>query len=476
MKFKLPKNSKAVEIAKLVLTILLFVSMAALFVRYAQIKLGSLGIPEINSVAAFPTDKMWVFTENSYRASANESDSPYIFPTSITFRADSVTRSVTRQKSVIISVYNDLVQYVSEVLSQRYTAEKIEYAEYTELLESGDYVILSYDADISAYILRLYCDRAADGFYIGAAFDLKKLLLTADENERLIAYAVNSENEAVSFVPLDNAGATAYPINSAVISAYTNSKILIPSVMAFESDYFSERENVASDIAFIPNMQFYEAGIANPLDFINQLTTEDSLIKNDRILSILKSFKINTGLVRHYIDGNVIHFVESSASLAMSGDGYIDYNSEDGGIPLSKILDRGSGEFTIADKLTAATTLVGGFGNDIIGGGGEVMLTRVSYDAQSDIMKFEFTYCFDSIPFCNLEKLTLEIGKTAVVRAHIPTYSFYRNSVRKISLISPEVSLSATEIVEGEFVNDCKIGYVVSSGGSTATVGWIAVT
>lgn len=475
MKFKLPKNSKTVESAKLVLTIVLFVSMLALFVRYAQIKLGSLGIPEINSVAAFPTDKMWVFTENSYRASTNESDSPYIFPTSITFRHDSVTRSVTRQKSVIISVYNDLVQYVSEVLSQRYTAEKIEYAEYTELLENGDYVILSYETDISAYILRLYCDRAADGFYVGAAFDLKKLILTADENERLIAYAVNSDNDVVCFVPSDKAGATAYPINSAVISAYTNSKILIPSVMAFESDYFSERENVASDIAFIPNMQFYEAGIANPLDFINQLTAEDSLIKNDRILSILKSFKINTGLVRHYIDGNVIHFVESSASLAVSGDGYIDYNGEDGGIPLSKILDRDSGEFTVADKLTAATTLVGGFGNDIIGGG-EIMLTCVSYDAESDIMKFEFTYCFDSIPFCNLEKLTLEIGKTSVVRAHIPTYSFYRNSVRKISLLPPEVSLSATDIAEGEFVNDCKIGYVVSSGGSTATVGWIAVT
>ena len=476
MKFKILMGSKAIENLKLALTIALFASMLALFVFFAEIKLGSLGIPDISASNGVPSDKMWIFSGGSYRTSANESDSPYIFPCSITFRSSSATSSVSRQKSIIINVYKDLVQYVSEVLSQRYVCEKAEYDEYAQLLKSGNYTIINYDSDISAYILRLYCERGADGFYSGGAFSIKKLLLTGNENERLIAYAVNSKNEVVRFSPLNDAYATAYPINSAVISAYNNSKILVPSVLAFETDFFASRQNVAADIAFGSDMQFYEAGISNPLEFINQLTAEDSLIKNDRILSILKSFKINTGLVRHYTDANVIYFVESSASLAMSGDGYITYNGENGGIPLSKILERDGTDFSVADKLTAAITLIGGFSNNIVGGGGEIKLSSVSYDATSDTTKFEFTYSYDSIPVYGLDKITLEIGKSSVVRAHIPTYSFYRNSVRRVSLISPEVAFSATDIPDDKYVNDYKIGYVVSAGGSTATVGWIAVT
>ena len=221
-------------------------------------------------------------------------------------------------------------------------------------------------------------------------------------------------------------------------------------------------------------MQFYEAGISTPLSFINGEVYSDTPIKNDIILSLLKNFKINTGLVRHYTDSNIIYFVESNAVLEMSADGYINYNSENGGLPLSKILGKEQLSFSIADKLAAAAVFIGNFGNDIIGGNGEIIMTSINYDSQNDILKFEFSYCFDSVVFYGLDKIELEIGKNSLLKAHIPTYSIYRNSVRKSTLIPPEVAYNATDISEDLTVTDYKPAYILNKNGITANVGWIA--
>lgn len=476
MNFKLFSNYKVNENAKLVIIVLLFISMILMFVNYTEIKLGSLGILGVAQSNEFPSDKMWIFSGSSNRSSYDESSSPYVFPTSITFRYNMTTYSVDKQKSTLINVYNDIVQYVCEFLGPQYNAVPISYNEYIKVLKNNNFALLSYDSPLSAYMLRLYCDRDANSFYSGIPCNISKLLLTEDINGRLIAYTSGSDGEVMKFTPHSDAQAAAYPINSAVISAYNNSKMLSPSIMSFESEFFSSPQiSIAPDIAFQNNLQFYEAGISNPLTFIGGLTSGDSLIKNDKILSILKSFKMNTGLVKHYTEQNVIFFVESSASLALSADGYMTYNDEGGGIPLSKILEKTAENFSVSDKLSAATALIGEFGNDTIGGNGEVMLSAIRYDNEKGIIKFEFSYCFDSVPFHGLDKIELEISENSVIRAHIPTYSIYRNSVRKSDIIPPEVAFSATPI-QDKRVKDYKTGYIVEKNGITANVGWIAVT
>ncbi len=52
MKFKIPIGSKVIENLKLALTIALFASMLVLFVFFAEIKLGSLGIPNCFAIAS----------------------------------------------------------------------------------------------------------------------------------------------------------------------------------------------------------------------------------------------------------------------------------------------------------------------------------------------------------------------------------------------------------------------------------------
>ncbi len=475
MKIKLFSTEKSIEKTKLALIVLLFVSMLSLFVYYTGIKLGSANIIAISAREEFPSEKMWIFSGSAGRTFIDQPSSPYVFPSSVTFRASGTTYSVSKQKAVILNVYNDLLQYVSEVLGPQYTAQKASYNDYTEFLKSSDYTILSYDSELSAYILRLCCDKDAVGFYNGVPCKIKKLVLTENENERLIAYALNSAGEVIRFLPLSDANATAYPINSAVISAYNNNRVLVQSYLSFESDFFSQPQaRIAPDIVFHPDMQFYEAGISNPMSFINSEVYSDTPIKNDVILSLLKNFKINTGLVRHYTDSNIIYFVESNAVLKISGDGYITYNSENGGLPLSKILGKEQLSFSIADKLAAAAVFIGNFGNDIIGGNGEIIMTSINYDSQNDILKFEFSYCFDSVVFYGLDKIELEIGKNSLLKAHIPTYSIYRNSVRKSTLIPPEVAYNATDISDESTVTDYKPVYILDKNGITANVGWIA--
>ncbi|MBE6689014.1 MAG: hypothetical protein E7588_07040 [Ruminococcaceae bacterium] len=477
MKFNFSYDSKMAESIKLLIIVLLFISMLWMFVSFTEIKLGSFGILASTRNDSFPADKMWVFSENSVRTQQDRNSSPYVFPSSITFRSGSLTYSVEKQKSMLVSVYNDVVMYISEFLGSQYNGIPTDYDEYLEVLKNNNYTLLRYNSELSAYVLKLYCDSEADGYYNGDFCNISKILMTEDDNGRLIAYSMDSAGAIMKFIPVSQAQATAYPVNSAVISAYTGSKVIVPSILSFESDFFANQtDNVSPDIPLQSNMQFYEAGISNPLSFISSLTQSDSMIKNDRILSILKSFKMNTGLVRHYVDKDIIYFVESNAALALSADGYMTYNAEEGGIPLYKVLDKQSDSFSVSDKLNAALTLVGGFSGDIIGGNGELMLSKVNYNKENDIMRFEFTYSFDSIPFYGLDRITLEIGSDSVIRAHIPTYSIYRNSVRKITLISPEIAFRATPVSNGKTVIDYKPGYVISKNGKTANASWIAVT
>ncbi|MBQ9922061.1 MAG: hypothetical protein IJO52_07730, partial [Clostridia bacterium] len=304
-------NKKAVETIKTVAIILLFAAMLGLFVYYTELQLGDLGVSGISRADKFPTDKMWVFSGNVNHALLSESASQFVCPASITFVNDASTFSVSPQKSALVTVYNDMVQYISEVLSPLYTAEDVSYDDYCNVVKSKNYTVISYNNDISAYILRLYCDKNAKGFYSGNSALIKRIMLTEDDHGRLVAYGISTDCKVMYFHPVSEAQAAAYPVNSAVISAYNSSNILVPSLLSFQSEFFSLPTTQASpDITFIPELQFYEAGISNPMSFIEKLTAQDSLIKNDRILSILKSFKINTGIVRHYADGNSLYFVE----------------------------------------------------------------------------------------------------------------------------------------------------------------------
>ena len=268
-----------------------------------------------------------------------------------------------------------------------------------------------------------------------------------------------------------------YTVTDGAVMSYNSNKVLVPSQMSFESEYFSDLQHeIAPDIVLTHNMQFYETGIINSLNFIGNLSQEEDIFKNDKIISILKSFEINTSLVRQYTEDNVINFIENNAVLKLSKDGYITYSGENGGIPLSRILNSYSDTFSFTDKLNAATTLMNNFSKDIICGSGNLMLSAINYQKDTDILNFEFTYTFDSVPFPELDKIRLSIGKNSIFSARIPTYSLYRYSTRKSQTISPEISHSITNISDNTFISDYKPAYILSSKGNTATVSWIAVS
>ncbi|MBQ9921152.1 MAG: hypothetical protein IJO52_03130 [Clostridia bacterium] len=473
-------QSKTAESVKLALIVILFCSMLFLFYRYTEEKMRSVGGFAIGGEQVFPADKQWIFTGDTYRASLAEAESPYIFPSSIAFRSNNITFSVSGQKNQLVTVYNDLTGYVSEILSPSYSAEKVPYNDYISAIKQSEYILISYAYDFSAYILRIYCDRTAtDGFYNGDICKIKKILLVEGENDKLCAYTVDSDNNAMYFSPTEKhiSSASDYSVAKAIPIAYTESKMLVASSMSFESEFFSKPEcGMASDIVFTPDMQFYETGIINPVEFVGSFSKEEEILKNDKILSVLKSFHVNTGLVRYYTDNNVIYFVDRNAELEISSKGKIVYNGENGGLALSKILNNSAVEFSFADKLTAAVALMNSISRDIICGSGGLMLSYISYNDTEDVLTFEFTYTFDTIPFSSIDKISVEIGKDSVIHASIPTYNFYRYSTRKIPLISPEISYVITNVPQNVFIGDYRPEYVLSEKGNTASVAWVAVT
>lgn len=480
MNIKKIMQSKTAETVKLALIIILFFSMLFLFYRYTEEKMRSVGGFAIGGEQVFPIEKQWIFTGDTYRASLAEAEAPYIFPSSIAFRSNGLTFSVSGQKNTIVTVYNDLTEYISKILGSSYIAKNVPYSEYISAVKGAECMLISYSNDFSAYILRIYCDRTAtDGFYDGEPCMIKKILFVEGENKKLCAYAVDSKNNTIYFSPSEKniSSATDYSVAKSIPIAYTESKMLVDSSMSFESEFFSSPEcGIASDIVFTPNLQFYETGIINSVEFVSAFTKEEDILKNDKIVSILKSFQINTGLVRHYTDNNVIYFVDRNAELEISAQGKIVYNGENGGLPLSKILNTSAVEYSFADKLTAAVALMNSISRDIICGSGGLMLSSATYNNANDVLTFEFTYTFDTIPFGTIDKIYMEIGKNSVLHASIPTYNLYRYSTRKIPLMSPEISYVITNVPQNVFIGDYRPEYVLSEKGNTASVAWVAIT
>lgn len=385
---------KVIEFTKSIILVLLALSILLLWTQYISLQFDKTGD------AATPTldNDFWIFTDGTNAPLDAAPNSAYLSPVAVSILVSGNGYTSAFNEELTNSLYQNYIPLMNEVFSSYYKCGVSTPDAWHKALNSPDSVLIEYPSALPYTTIALFSGKD-DNFCTGDICMVEKLLLFSDNSNKLTALSVDNLGNVYSFTQEDeNHQSIIYDFNSNNLAAYTINKGLIPF------DFNGKTENIRNIpyeyklLTASPMLQKISG--ENPFSSIteNIFSTDEApyleLVSEKNLAFLLNVFEVNPNIVRYYSDTiNGMVFVGTEMHLVLSPEGEIEYSvTDDANVPITSasILNTERINFTTDEILTAATSFLSQFPQEILGGSANLLLKNISYSSDTE----EFTYSF----------------------------------------------------------------------------------
>ncbi len=387
-------------ILNLIITILIL-SMLTLTVLFA---VKSIAQNEDNSRTF---DKLWI-VQDVEETAFSVFDISFCTPEIIVYKQPGeAPRGSSFDSALTSTLYSVLSDSVSDIFSSQSVciSEGIDYlSAVNEILSADSFILFEYSAALPyPYIYALSSSQSSVDLSMcaqGNAENILTLALLLSKNEKsetvYTCYGFDDTDNAYKFELKDKSLYKLRAADKIYIDAYADSL----EIVEFISKKGGISKAASLDIAY-PSFSY------SPLEE----STDINILKlnaEDTAQSFFKLFEINPEKVNAYVekDGSTV-FIKTGERLSVSTDNTIEYTSDNGSIPMKKVLGYVPGKsssFSLFDMLKATNVFISKMRSsypELMENGADIKLTGV-YKANSDNDEsirpvFEYSYFYNGI-------------------------------------------------------------------------------